>query len=51
VLIVVAASILFRRYSVPPGDDRIERAMTRVAIGLILAGVFSVLNVHAWNLS
>jgi chromate transporter len=44
-LIVVAASILFRRYSIPPWGDRIERAMTPVAIGLILAGVFSVLDV------
>jgi chromate transporter len=49
-LIVVAVAILFRRYNVPPWSERIERAMTPIAIGLILAGVFSVLDIMGGTL-
>jgi len=42
-LIVIGASVLFRRYDIPPWSERIERAMTPIAIGLILAGAASVL--------
>lgn len=41
-LVVVGASVLYRRYDVPPWSERFQRAMTPVAIGLILAGVFAV---------
>jgi chromate transporter len=43
-LLVVVAAILFRRYNVPPWSERLERAMTPIAIGLIFAGVLAVLN-------
>ena len=49
-LIVILVSVLFRRYEIPPWSERIERAMTPIAIGLILAGVFSVLNLMGGTL-
>jgi chromate transporter len=49
-LIVVTVAVLFRRYSIPPWSERIERALTPIAIGLILAGVFSVLDIMGGTL-